>query len=321
MNKLKNYRIKDIKAYVELSLVFLSSLFFSACIDLINDEFPPTEPIPVVNSILVMDSNIEVHVSKIVGIDSTAVPIIDNALINLYKDGEFIEIIPLAGRGIYKSNILAEERSKFSCVIIIPGYDELYCSDSIPAPLSVKITGHTNRAGLTEEGAYYPSIDFTFDDDPTTEDYYEVLLLQKMKYDFYYSISAFNETYDFLLNEGFEPYSTSTLLFSDQLLNSEMKSLTLNYGMGGGVTCMDGNCWQSIDEHTIIIEVRRVSQEYYKFKKQFYLYEKGRYGELLEGVVSPFQMYSNIENGKGIFAAYSVAIDSIHIQEETIPLK
>ncbi len=296
-------------------------LLAGGCIDLVNDEFPPIESIPVVNSIVVMNSNIEVHVSKIVGIDAPAIAFVDNALINLYKDGEFVEMIPLVDRGYYRSNIVATEGSKYSCRVIIPGFDELYCSDSIPAPLSVKITGHTNRAGLNEEGTYYPSINFTFNDDPATEDYYEVLLLQKMKYDYYFSIGAFNESYDFLLNEGFEPYSTSTLLFSDQFITPEMTSLTLNYGMGGGVACDDGNCWQCIDEHTLIIEVRRVSHEYYKFKKQFYLYEKGRYGELIEGVVSPFQMYSNIENGSGIFAAYSAAIDSIHIEEERIPLK
>jgi len=302
-----------------LILSTLSVLFLlGGCIDLVRDSFPPIKEVPVLNSIVVMDSTIDVYVSKMIGLDTSTIPNINNAQISLFKDDVFLEIIPLSDSGQYNSNSIAQANSKYSCVVNIPGFSELYCEDSIPSQLSVNITGHTNKAGFNEEGAYYPSISFTFKDNPATTDYYEVLLLEKMKYNRYYAISAFNESYDFLLNEGFEPYSTATLLFSDELINPELDYLTLNYSMGSSVSCYGGQCKQSIDEHTIVLEVRKVSHEYYRYMKHFYMYEKGRYGELIEGVVSPFQMYTNVENGKGIFASYSLAIDSIHIEAERI---
>lgn len=305
-------------------------LLIHSCIDLVSDDFIPVESIPVINSLLVNDSLIEVHLSEIGNLDSTSCPIIANAQITIFMNGIFVETIHNSDSGTYKSGITVEEKNKYSCIVNIPGKEELYCEDSVPASLDVEIYGHSFRAGLNEEGNYYRSINFSFHDDPATADYYEILIIKKFKNDFFreigkdefYPIAAYNESYDFLLNEGLEPYSTNSLVFSDQLISPELTGMTLNYGMGGmGTTVIDGVEYQTVDEHTIIVEVRRISKQYYNFKKRFFLYEKGRYGELIEGMVTPFQIYSNVENGKGIFAAYAVAVDSIHFEKERIPMK
>lgn len=321
-----NYLLRVSRSIITLGrylkvFLLISILSPTSCINLVEDSFSPIEPIPVVNSIMVNGSPIEIYVSLATGIDTSSIPFVDNARITLYEDGEFLEVIPHMINGYYKSNFYAQERSSYSCIVSIPGFEDIYCKDSIPVKLDIEITDHTIRAGLNDEGAYHPSISFTFHDDPVSNDYYEVLIFiiqQGQNYNRAYPSSSFNESYAFLLNEGFEPYSTRTLLFNDKHIDPDLDELTLNYNMGSSISCFRGDCTQRIAEYTAVLQLRRVSEEYYNYLKHFYIYEKGRYGEIIEGVISSHQLYSNVENGMGIFAAYSTAIDSVHIDAEII---
>jgi hypothetical protein len=317
-------------AWKKILIYTVISIFFTGCIDLVEKEFPNPDPIAVVNAIMINDSLIEVHLSKIMSLSNAKDSLIDNAQINLYSDTSFIESLVFTD-AYYISSTRAKPNTQYSFEVSIPGFGTLYGTDSVPSIPVTKILSQNNRAGLNDEGFYYSSIEFSFQDDPSSVDYYEIAILKKYfdrhqfaatgNGEYHYYSKAFNKAYGFLLSEGFEPYSTNTLVFSDEYLSPDIDLLKLNYGFEDfGIGMSDGVRYQTINDHTLIIEVRRISHEYYRYKKQFYLYEKGRYGELVEGVVTPFQNYSNVENGSGIIAAYSLAIDSIHIETERIPL-
>ncbi|MBK9388775.1 MAG: DUF4249 family protein [Bacteroidetes bacterium] len=67
------------------------------------------------------------------------------------------------------------------------------------------------------------------------------------------------------------------------------------------------------DLYPVILELRSVSQNYYRFVKQKYLYELGRYPEFMAASTTAFPLYSNINGGYGIFAGYSlVKSDTIY---------
>ena len=162
-------------------------------------------------------------------------------------------------------------------------------------------------------------IGIEFYDNPETDDYYELVLI-KEEYDYAYAVSAYNDNSAIILNEGFEPYTTGSLVFNDQLMDDSNISLYLDFDQGYHVRDYGDSLVQIFNEHTIILELRHISEEYYYYKKHYYLYSKDRYPSFVEGTASTYPLYSNMENGIGIIGAYSLTRDSIWIPEEHLKL-
>lgn len=112
---------------------FLVLMFvFISCREIVTDEFEEFTPVPVVNSIIISGEPIKVHVSLAQKLDSTRLTLIENAIVSLYIDGIFKETLSFTGDGIYISTISAVPSTKYSCIVDIPGYNEVICTDSIP---------------------------------------------------------------------------------------------------------------------------------------------------------------------------------------------
>ncbi|MDA3822482.1 MAG: DUF4249 domain-containing protein [Bacteroidales bacterium] len=302
------------------SWLLVLSLSLSSCSKLVNDQFPEYDPIPNVNSILVAGDSVSVHISLAEKIDKTYMTLIDNAEIVL-SDEQGLEVnLKSEGEGIYTSDTIIHPGGVYTYNIHVDGYPEMKARDTVPLLPFVKIEGTTRQAKLDDYGTLMSGIDISFTDDPGTMDYYELILFKRDE-DRFWNLYTFNENSTILLNEGLEPYTTETLIFSDELIDETTVNLRLDFYGGGGKRCYGSDsCYAYYDPATYIIELRHVSVEYYKFKKHFYLYEKLRYPFFIEGTASAFATYSNIENGLGVFASYAKSIDSIQLGTELIPL-
>lgn len=302
-----------------LPLFFILLSAASACSKLISDEFPDFETVPAVNSILVAGEPVTFQVSLAEKIDTTFLTMKDNAAILLSDNSGRSATINPRGDGFYISDMMAIPGVSYECSIKLDGYPEMHARDTVPMITEVLITGQTNQARFDEEGNYMEGIEFEFRDDPATEDYYEVALYRREKFGSWNEY-PFNEACDILLNEGLEPFSTETLVFSDQLMKDSLMTMNLNFGpTNTHHSCMGkDSCFQIFSEHTLILEFRHVSREYYHYKKHFYLYVKNRYPYFVEGTATAFSFYSNIENGMGIMASYARSIDSIFVEEEKL---
>lgn len=302
-----------------ISTIIFLILIISACTKLISYEFPEFEPVPAVNSILVAGEPIKFHVSLAEKIDSTSLTLVNNAVLTLSGGAGGSEVLTPIGDGFYISERIAMPGEIYACLIQLEGYDELYACDTVPEITEVKITGQTNRARQDEEGWFMEGIEFEFNDNPSSRDFYEVVLY-RTRYGYLNNAYPFNENSEILLNEGLEPYTTETLVFRDQLITDSLVTMSLDFGYGKSTRCWDDSCVQYVAEHTLILELRHISQEYYRFKKHYYLYEKNRYPFFVEGTATAISLYSNIENGLGIMAGYAYSIDSMFVEEETFPL-
>ncbi len=58
-------------------------------------------------------------------------------------------------------------------------------------------------------------------------------------------------------------------------------------------------------EYAYVLELRTISVEYYQYMQSLKLYEDGRFPAFDIGSTAPYNLYSNVENGYGIFAAYA----------------
>jgi len=281
----------------KLLICFLIIVCSIACRELVQDEFPALEPIPVINCILVADSVIKVHVSLTGSLDTSRLTIVNNAIIRLFIDDQYEETIPLQMDGIYRSNAIAEPLKTYSCEISVPGYPVINCRDSIPEPSILTDIIHINQAGIDEEGTSYPAIKFNFSVYPDQMQYFEAViwLLKEGSV----RIAQLEEISDpVLLNEGIP-----VAAFSNELIENDTYTMTINYTTGSA-SSTNSSAWVT-ELYPCIFELRSISFDYYQYVKQLYLYEQGRYPEFIGSSLSTYQLYSNIDDGYGIFAGYS----------------
>ena len=303
--------LKNINLFTVL-VVFVAILFTVSCKKIVQSEFPDIEQTPVVNSILMQDSVIKINVSLSGKLDSNDLTFIKNAVVKLYVDDVLAETINHSSDGMYISNIIAESGKKYSCVIEIQGYDELKCSCTIPKKTEILETSHENLAYIDEEGTIFPSITLKFKNNPDTLLYYEVIikvLRYESHYDENYSIYEKSAYFNaplvgiedpVIINEGLP-----IAVFSNEIIPGNEYTMTLNYSTMG-------TSWNLSHLYPIIVELRSVSFDYYKYAQALYLYEEQLDNESIDGRIFPLSIYSNVEGGYGIFTGYSTyATDTI----------
>ncbi len=303
-----------------LFLSFISApLILSSCVELVSDDFPDYESTPSLNCILVAGDTLSLQISLAEKIASFDLTLLDNGIVQVGEGQSNGFSLDNQGNGLYTSGTRVEPDSPYQISVVLDGYPELYASDSVPTPCGISIISQTNTAMLNEDGYYMTGVELEFHDDPMTNDYYEIIIYKRNE-DYIFPAPAYNEQNQVLLNEGFEPYTTESLVFSDELIEEEYVYMNLIYGVDYNSGSRGDTRYQTIEEHTLIVELRHISEAYYKFKNSVYFYENSRYADFIEGTATVYPIYSNVENGLGIFASYTSSIDSLFVEEEKIIL-
>ena len=147
-------------------------------------------------------------------------------------------------------------------------------------------------------------------DDPVEENYYEVLVLDRVKtfiYDpdlmeYIWSMDPVliraNLNTEDLLVEEFQQFGQS-FVFNDKLFNGNHYKFTF----GPSHTVYNGNIGDNYESVYFIL--RNVSREYYLYKRSFALHEWVQGNPFAE----PVPVFTNIENGFGIFAGFNQVVE------------
>jgi hypothetical protein len=302
-----------------LPILLLVAMVLTSCTTLISDEFPDYEKEPVLNSIIIAGRPLEAHLSFAEKIDSTRLPGNGDAAVYFRSDEAGMQAMTGNDSGLYSTGYIPGPGEIVELNATVDGFGEISAVDTIPAAVPVAITDHTHRARYTEDGYVRAGMTIQFSDDPRTDDYYE-LLIKRRKRGQIYDLHAFNERLDILLNEGTDPYSTSSLVFSDALFKGAVLEMSVDFSStrGGSHCYSSDSCYQFFEADTLFAELRHVSEAYYRYKKQFYLYEKTRNLEFIEGTATTISNFSNVNNGRGIVAAYAWSIDSLLVPRDSV---
>jgi hypothetical protein len=266
----------------------------------VTDKFPEFTPVPAINSILISGKPLKVHVSLTEKLDTNQLTLVNNAEIALFIDGEYTEDLVPEGNGLYLSSSVVEPLRSYELEVKVPGYETIRCNDSIPALSSIINIAHVNYAGKDEEGTIYPSVTISFKTDPSEKQYFEIVLRTVQHR--YERVATLKKITDpVLLNEGLP-----LTIFSNEIIRDSIYSMTINYFTGSAGFSGDEPIHTTL--YPLIIELRSCSSNYYRFVKQKYLYEKGRFPEFLAASTNATPLFSNIPEGYGIFSGYSVVI-------------
>jgi hypothetical protein len=282
--------------YLSLLLVVLSTF---SCKKVVQSEFPDIVQKPVVNSILQVDSTLVLNISFNGNLDASKIKQIENATVNIFVDNILTETISNGEDGLYISNIIVEPNKNYSCEIEVPGYKTLTCNAKIPTLSEIVEIVHEPLAYTDPEGTIFPSTHITFENNPDTIQYFEIIIKNLRSYNneehnYYASLVGIDDP--ILINEGLP-----IAVFSNELISGTSYTMSLNYNTMS-------SSWNIADTYPYIVELRSVSYDYYKYAKQLYLFKESVNNDNLTGTCAPVQLYSNINEGFGIFTGYSTYI-------------
>ena len=300
--------MKKYRGVLIILTLFIATLLlaFPSCRKVVTDKFPDYPQKITVNSIAKAGEPLTVNVSLTGNVNDVSLPVVDDAEVQLYINGCFAETL-IYECGIYISTIVANENDSLECVVAYKG-DTAKCHCIVPQkeiPLGFE---YIENAGVDDWGEVMPSLLTTISNYESSRKYYEIKIFTIENYST--TINDINAcgvemrgiTDPIIKNEGLP-----LPLFSNELASGNQFSVNLTF-------LPQCQSWSNgkMDIRPLIVRFRAVEENYYKFTRMHYLYTEGRYSEGIVDNPVMFNAYSNVENGLGVFAAYTEYVDTIY---------
>ncbi len=296
--------------------VFVVSLILAStisCTKVVDIELPEHQSKLVINSIFTSGERISINIGQTASINGGIPPGIYDSNINIYRESNLVESVH-SGDSIYSFNFGPVENGNYSIEVSSPGFETVRASDSIPGKTVLSNIEYTDKEWVNDWGLKFRLLKLAFIDQSEKQNYYEIKLKKRFlikKYNpsgYYYHTERLRigGTPDPIMEVAWQYYNeTDGLVFNDALFNNKQCNLEIF------IEVPDNGA----DQYEIIVELRSLSENYYKYKKQLGVYAKASNEDILEGSPEPVNLYSNIENGYGIFAGYMSDVHSFTITE------
>lgn len=299
-------------------LVLLSLIFMAATCERPVDfdlEAPQTQL--VVTSNFTNDKAIEVQVQKSQeALNNQLIEFVGNATVEIYEGDNFIEQLEL----VVQPKVVPFYRTKefvprtnvlYTIEVAVPGFQIVKAQSIIPAQTAIESFGVSNVTQKeTSDGVLFNyEVELSFVDPPSEMNYYRLNFYQQIhhfansegdtvilgstlqKIDF----SSLND------NNNLTAYFDGGVLFNDEEFDGQRISYSFPFQ-----TQIDPEN-QLIGN--LVAELLTVSEEYFLYHISLSR-QLNQSGAVLN---EPVFVFNNIKNGKGIFAGYSVASQSISI--------
>ena len=308
--------MKEISLFAVLFLVILTT----SCTKVRDDLLPVSNSKLYCQSILSPDSVIQVYVGRTTGILSKEPSIINNATVVLYINSAVSDTLTNENNGSYVSKVLPTIGDSYTIVVIKD--DTLTGSTSVPASVQLiepKFEFPTGYDAINQQ--YFGELTFTIDDDPDVDNFYEVIIFTKAYSDFtntYYYFYVNDPYYvvtpdKIVQNEGDWDYFPTTIFFSDKLFNGKKQQFEFSIA---GVSLSPDGIWNSNLVEDGYILLRSISREYYLYRKYYtsHAYNANIHSDGIRNLLftgEPLDMYTNIEGGLGVVAAFSSTTSKI----------
>lgn len=207
----------------------------------------------------------------------------------------------LNGEYYQLESFVPSANSSYTIRVTHPNFNEVSATSYVPKIVSI------NAIDTLRKGDKM-SYEIKFLDDPSVTNYYAITLTKLSYYlddltgDTIFYAEEYFTTPEIYVQNGSSDIDGSKwgniFLFSDASFNGQSCSFTAQH---------DKAVWE--DTVIAIVSLRSISEDYYKYSLTIdkYLQTQG------SPFAQPVQVHSNVENGFGIFGAYSVYSDTLII--------
>ncbi len=276
-----------------------------ACTKEIDLEFPTAESQIVVNGIINPDSIIKINLTKSLPLATTSnFPFVNNAIVIIKENGILIDTLSYQNKGNYILDYNPKVGEIYRLEVQVPDYKPLYGEDVIPEKPNFNACHHRGRYSLqihklsNINNYYWISI--------LKKDYAEG---QNFNYDsseislttpfFILSNSILLDDFNAIRNDGFNEYFTYMRLDESHILNYPINTAIEKTSFSRP------NLRKADSNQTAFINITNASKNYDRYLKSSMIDFMNNDFNDIGPFTKPVTIFSNIENGIGIFAAYN----------------
>tara|TARA_B100001287_G_scaffold57375_1_gene45651 strand:+ start:12923 stop:13849 length:927 start_codon:yes stop_codon:yes gene_type:complete len=291
-------------------LLLFGLLGFLSCEKVIPFEGDVTVAKLVVNSIFQSDSTFKIHLSSSKSIiDTSSYKNVEDAEVTISLDnGNIVENLLHKTNGFYIGEFYPLPNQTYNLSVSHPNFNNINASDSLPIPIIINSIDTLSIVDPINGNRL--EIKINFSDPGNIQNYYlvetyviglysEIFNLDTLEY-----ILDTNKQYMFLTDEVFQdggsPWKEQGL-FNDLLFNGQNKSLKVEIPQDD-YQGNEGNYQWSYETISIRIYLHNISPSYYYYRTSLELYQNASGNPFAQ----PVQVFSNIENGFGVFAGSQV---------------
>lgn len=183
-------------------------------------------------------------------------------------------------------------KMKYSLQIDIPGYNTIIANNEIPSTIMINSSSFSDSTKLVGD-EFYGTAGVSFKDDPNTENYYELILFQKGPKGENIALCLSTENVSVENNIGKSIVGDNDtcldyVVLSDRLFNGKLFSISIDLK-------------PQFPQGAIYVQMKSCSKELFQYLLTYSKQKSSRENPFVE----PTQVFSNINNGLGIFAGYS----------------
>jgi hypothetical protein len=214
--------------------------------------------------------------------------VLSTAQLMIYEDGIFKETVPFDPNLVeFRTTFVPQEGKTYKVVGKYPGLPEVNASSRLPVKIPFASYSFQEDAGVDVNGDPQSSFTFTIPD-PAGKNFYRLEFHRNGGGGFYKS--EFESEDPVLKGDGFLDEEGSTKEdFNDQLFDGQQKTITIKFRKELSPTTFA----------RYRIHLQHVSEEAYNYLSKMDL----EYYSYPDPFVEPVFIYSNVQNGYGIFGA------------------
>lgn len=279
-------------------------VLLSSCGQLIDDTFDDFAPTPILIGILEADSTFCVRVGITANLTDTVPTLTNNALVIITSTTNIPDTLQYSSSGEYISERKVKAGETYNCTVKIEGFKTITAQTTVPIATKIYSVHFTEKASRTDGGTILSSFDFMLKNIPNKEEYWEVgFELDGIFHDFYTNYTT-TRNYNISMHAGQDPVILNEAiplnLFSDKSMSTSQYNVKFMF-YKEGLNYLDYP--DDLIDSTMIV-LKSVDKSYYEYVKKYYIYQTGKeYG--FSFTSQHYPLYSNIENGYGIFTSFS----------------
>ncbi len=302
--------------------IILFVLLFSACSLKKDIDFDTSnyEQKVIVNGLFTINEPLTINLSLSRQIDTASLPeYLDSAMVLLFENEILIDTLKKVEvpvnpnliyawnhKGYYQSNSILHENKNYKITVTNKDYPLITAKSYIPQLIDTPIVYIKDSAKYAIGSSFQELVQLSFYDDASTENYYYITVGQTDISDSAFYNQLYFDCKDISIPNS-SPYLNNEthgyIYFNDELFNGQTKTLNLYVDD----FYLNMKTWNGSEEvvEPVYVNIYCITKDYYEYVKsadeQQYIFWGGTNGII---VPDPIQVYSNINNGLGIFSGY-----------------
>jgi hypothetical protein len=266
----------------------LFNLLIISCSEVVEINEGELKKQNIVNSFLSPNDTINIYLHNLSNITDSAFEIAKDVEIQLYENNE-LSLVERSKNGKCKFDIIPKVGYEYKIKFLNNNGNYILARDTIPQRVSILDATNLYPVYTDNYGTTFGKITLVFNDEVKETNYYEIIILNEQGALIH--VFKIKNPVISVDNEN-DPISPNSLLFTDELFNGQELKLEI-----------------FTEAHSPVVILKNVSYTYYHYRKSIinHIYNQNRKRDdvynLFKG--NPVTLYSNIENGLGIFTAYS----------------